>query len=434
MENEEDEKQLIQELFLLQRVAQRINSNLDLDALLEDIVSDVAQTFGCSRSAILLKDNTTNELVIAAVRGWTMNYHMKGDRFRIGEYGMVGHVGASGETYYAPDVTVDPYYQVSETLTRSEVDIPLKSQGQLIGVFNAQHNERGAFSPNRIQLLEALAGHIATAIENARRFQRERMEKEHMKRELSEARQIQLGLFPGQSPRIPRFAVTGLCLPCQEVGGDWYDYIPLPDGRLAVVLADVSGKGMGAALLMSSTRTVLRLVAETGLPPGEVLSRVNSILLRDFPTAKFVTMVYALLDPQNRSIAFASAGHLHPVFVDSSGAHFLETEAGLPLGIREGLFSERLVEMTPGSRLVFYSDGVTEAMDASSQQYGDTRLCDHVRQGSATVQSLLDDVRSFTAGQPASDDVTVVMIQSYEDALHNSGPTQQQQSPHTEHH
>jgi sigma-B regulation protein RsbU (phosphoserine phosphatase) len=357
-----------------------------------------------------LKDDNTNELVIAAVRGWTINCHMKGDRFKIGEFGMVGHVGATGETYYAPDVTVDPYYEVSEDLTHSEVDIPLKSHGRLIGVFNAQHNERSAFPPSRIQLLEALAGHIATAIENARMFQRERMEKERMRKELSEAQRIQLGLFPDQSPAIPRFAVNGLCLPCQEVGGDWYDYVPLHDGRVAVVLADVSGKGMGAALLMSSTRTVLRLVAESGLPPGEVLSRVNSILLKDFPTGKFVTMVYGLLDPKKHSIVFANAGHLHPLLVDSSGAHFLETDAGLPLGIREGSFSERAVEMTSGSRLVFYSDGVTEAMNSSLHQYGETRLRDHVAKPSATVESLLDDVRSFTAGQPASDDVTVVMI------------------------
>jgi len=408
----EEQHQLIQELFLLQRVAQRITSNLDIEALLEDVVTDVARTFGCSRSAVLLKDDKTNELVIAAVQGWTMNYHMKGDRFKIGEYGMVGHVGATGKTYYAPDVTRDPYYQVSENLTLSEVDIPLMSHGRLIGVFNAQHNEYSAFPPSRIRLLEALADHIATAIENARMFQRERMEKERMRKELNEARQIQLGLFPGQSPGLPGFVVSGLCLPCQEVGGDWYDYIPLHDGRLAVVLADVSGKGMGAALLMSSTRTVLRLVAETGPPPGEVLSRVNSILLRDFPTTKFVTMVYGVLDPQNRSIVFASAGHPHPLFVDSSGARFLGTEAGLPLGIREGSFSERVVQMTSGSRLVFYSDGVTEALNSSLDQYGETRLCTHAADSSATAQSILEDVRSFTTGQSASDDVTVVMLRA----------------------
>jgi phosphoserine phosphatase RsbU/P len=405
-----DQSQLVQDLFLLQRVAQKINANLDIDALLEEIVNDVAQTFGCSRSGVLLKDDTTDELIIAAVRGWTTNYHLKGDRFKIGEYGMVGYVAATGRTRYAPDVSVDPHYQVSEQSTRSEIDIPLKSHGKLIGVFNAQHNERDAFPPDRIQLLEALAGHIATAIENARMFRKERLEKESMVRELNEARRIQSGLLPGEPPDVLPFTVHGVCLPCQEVGGDWYDYIPLQGGRLGIVLADVSGKGMGAALLMSSTRTVLRLVAESGLPPGEVLSSVNRLLLKDFPVAKFVTMVYAILDPEKRSVVFASAGHPPPLFADTSGARFIGTDAGVPLGIQDGLFSECSVELPLGSRVVFYSDGVTEAMNASLEQYGEERLRDLVA-SSSSVDGMLKNVEAFRGGHPASDDLTLVMIQ-----------------------
>jgi len=410
--NGEDQNQRIQELFLLQRVAQRINSILDLEVLLEEVVSDVARTFGYSRSGVLLKDDATNELVIAAVRGWTINYHVKGDRFKIGEYGMVGHVGETGETYYAPDVTVDPYYQVSEASTRSELDIPLKVHGRLIGVFNFQHHEANAFPPERIRLLEALAGHIATAIENARLFQRERQEKERMARELEEAQRVQFSLFPGGAPSLPGFEITGLCLPCQEVGGDWYDYIPLRDGRLALALADVSGKGMGAALLMASTRSILRLFAERELPPGEVLAQVNRVLIEDFPRAKFVTMVYAIIDPAGRSITFANAGHLPPLFMDSAGARFLEVDSGLPLGIKDVLFTEYKVEMPAGSRLLLYSDGVSEAMNGSFEEYGTARLRDHLANPSASVESLLEDVRAFAAGNPASDDVTVVMIRA----------------------
>lgn len=179
---DEDQSQLIDELFLLQRVAQRINSNLNLDALLEEIVNDVSETFGCSRLAVFLKDDQTNELVVGADCGGDAKQYIKGERIKIGEYGIVGHVGGTDETYYAPDVTGDPYYRVGDDQTRSEVGIPLRSHGQLIGVFNAEHKEFNGFSPGRIQILEALAGHIATAIENARMFQRERVEKERMKR------------------------------------------------------------------------------------------------------------------------------------------------------------------------------------------------------------------------------------------------------------
>ena len=407
-----DENQKIKELLLLQRVAQRINSILDLDLLLEEVVSDVAQTFGYSRSGILLKDEETNELVIVAVRGWTVNFHVKGDRFKIGEYGIIGHVGLTEEIYYSPDVTTDPYYQVSEESTRSELDIPLKIRNRLIGVFNFQHQEINAFSESRIQLLEALAGHVATAIENARLFGNERKEKERMISELNEARSVQLSLFPDWTPDFPGFEITGLCIPCREVGGDWFDYIPLQDGKLALVLADVSGKGTGAALLMASTRSIVRMFAERGLPPGEVLLNVNRILVKDLPRTKFVTMIYAIIDPASKSIVFANAGHLPPLLADSSGGRFLNFDSGLPLGIQEGSFPEHSVELPSGSRLLFYSDGISEAMNPAEEQYGEERLKEQMTNPASSIKNLLDGVQTFMSGFPTSDDMTVVMIKS----------------------
>lgn len=398
----------IEELFLLQRVAQKINSILDLETLLDEIVGDVANTFGYNRLAVLLKDEESLELVIGA--GWTGELCLKGTRFKIGKDGIGGHAAATGETYYAPDVRKVPFYIVGEEDTRSEIDIPLKVRGELIGIFNIQHTSINGFSPERVRLLEALAGHVATAIANARMFQRERLEKERMIKELDEARGIQFGLFPGDCPDISGFDISGVCQPCREVGGDWYDYIPLPDGRLAVVLADVSGKGMGAALLMSSTRSVLRIHAMRGLSPGEVLKEVNNVLLTDFPAAKFVTLVYAVVDPSARKVTFANAGHLHPLLVNENGAEFLETESGLPLGIMDCEFSTREIAMLPGSRLFLYTDGVSEANNSSLDEYGVDRLRSHAAERSSSVNSLLDDVSKFTAGYPASDDVTVVML------------------------
>ena len=394
----------------MQRVAQRINSILDPEVLLEEVVDDVAATFGYSRSGVLLKDEKTDDLVIAAVRGWTVNYHVKGDRFKIGEYGIVGHVGKTGETYYAPDITVDPYYQISEQSTRSELDIPLKVHGRLIGVFNFQHHDPDAFSPSRIQLLEALAGHVATAIENAQLFQRERQEKDRMAMELEEARKVQLSLFPNRAPEVPGFEMTGLCLPCREVGGDWYDYIPLRDGRLALVLADVSGKGMGAALLMTSTRSLLRLFAERERRPGKVLSQLNNVLIKDFPRTKFVTMIYAVIDPFTRTIEFTNAGHLPPLLVNPAGSRFLEIKSGLPLGIQEIVFSEYKIDMPSGNRLLLYSDGVSETMNSLLEEYGTKRIQDHMTTPTATVWSLLDDVQAFAGDYPSMDDKTVMTI------------------------
>lgn len=408
----DEDVQKIEELLLLQRVSQRINSILDLDLLLEEVVNDVAQTFGYSRSGILLKDDATNELEIVAVRGWTMNYHKKGERFKIGEFGMVGHAAFIEETYYAPDVRVDPYYEISENSTLSELDIPLKIHGRLIGIFNFQHQEANAFSKSRIQLLEALAGHVSTALENARLFDSERREKERLSSELSEARAVQLSLFPDWTPSIPGFSISGKCIPCREVGGDWFDYIQLADGRLAVVIADVSGKGSGAALLMASTRSILRIYAEKGLPPGLVLSKVNSALVKDFPKTRFVTMIYAVVDNNGRQIVFANAGHPPPVLADSNGVQLLKYESGFPLGLQEGSFPEHTVDMPAGRQLLLYSDGITEAMNPSEEEYGEVRTKASMIDPSVTIDSVLDDVQTFISGNSVSDDMTVVLIKS----------------------
>ncbi len=411
MEQKIQEQQL-KEHFLLHTVTQKINSILDFDKLLEEVVGDIIEAFGYCRSAILLTDEKTNELEIAAVRGWTKNFHIKGDRFKIGTYGITGHVAETGETYYAPDVSKDKYYQTSEDSTKSEVDIPLKYHGKVIGVFNVQHYELDAFPRERIELLEALAGNITIAIENARLFRKERHEKERALNELQEARRIQLNLFPKKPPTMPGFKIEGMGLPCLEVGGDWYDYINLKDGRVGIVLADVSGKGIGAALLMSAARSVLRLIAQTNDSPGEVLRQVNNILLNDFQTTQFITLIYAILDPVKRTLNFANAGHLYPLYVSSADSKFLKTSAGIPLGIAESLFTDCHIEFSKGSRLILYTDGLTEAMNETSEEYGMDRLKNHFSRSSASIQTIQEEIKIFAKGSQFSDDFTMVIIEA----------------------
>jgi sigma-B regulation protein RsbU (phosphoserine phosphatase) len=196
------------------------------------------------------------------------------------------------------------------------------------------------------------------------------------------------------------------------VGGDWYDFIDLDDGRWGLVLADVSGKGTAAALLMSATRGMLRSLAGTCCSPADVLTKLNRLMVQDFPRGRFVTMVYAVLDPTTRALTFANAGHLHPLLVDSSGARFLDTEKGLPLGLALGAYSETTVHLEAGSRLVFYSDGLTEAANASDEEYGPTRLEKHFLRADACAESILQDVRSFSAPAPLQDDATVIVVKA----------------------
>jgi sigma-B regulation protein RsbU (phosphoserine phosphatase) len=398
----------VEHLLKLQKWAHKITSILDLDELITKIVDDVAASFCCVEATIYLHDEERGELEMAGVHGCTL--HDKGSRLKVGKEGMVGYVASTGQMRYAPDVRKDPYYIACEEAALSEVAIPLLVDGRLVGVFAASHHELDAFTREHLRWLQGLCEHVAVAVHNARRFQHERHQRQKMTQEASEARAIQEALLPKSSPYIPGFAVSGLSIPAGAVGGDWYDFISFDDGCWGLVLADVSGKGTAAALLMSATRGMLRSLAQTCSGPGEVLTRLNRLLVEDFPSGKFVTMLLAVLNPSTRELTFSSAGHLRPLLVDDQGARFLDSERGMPLGLGTGEFSESRVQLSKGSRLVFYSDGITEATGQSDEEYGAERMRDHVLQPGACAESILANVRAFANGEGLHDDATVIFV------------------------
>jgi sigma-B regulation protein RsbU (phosphoserine phosphatase) len=399
---------LVDDLQRVQKAAHKIASILDLDQLIESVVNEVTDSFGCLEAAVYLHHEERGDMVLAGVRGCSL--HKKGHRLKIGREGMVGYVASTGQLRYAPDVRKDEYYIGCEPGTLSEVAIPLRVGERLVGVFTASHPEVDGFPRQQLRILQALCDHVAVAVHNARRFQNERAERDALDREAQEARAMQQALLPKSSPFIPGYIISGRSEPARAVGGDWYDFIPFPDGRWGLVLADVSGKGTAAALLMAATRGIFRSLAEACCTPGEVLTRLNQLLVDDFPAGKFVTMVYAVLDPANRTAVFANAGHLLPLFIDKDGEHFLDTERGLPLGLSCGDYSETQVTLSEGSRLVFYSDGITEAVNANEEEYGLCRLAEHVVRPGASAVSIIDDVRGFANGNGVRDDASVVFV------------------------
>jgi len=400
--------ELIEDLQRVQKAAQKITSILDLDQLIDSVVTEVTQTFGCLEASVYLHDEERGEMVLAGVHG--CDAQSKGYRLKIGREGMVGYVASTGQTRYAPDVRKDPYYIACHEGIRSEVAIPLRVGEHLVGVFTASHPERDGFPRKQLRLLQALCDHVAVAVYNARRLQVERAERVVLDRDAEEARAMQQALLPKSSPYIPGFVVSGRSVPARAVGGDWYDFIPFPDGRWGIVLADVSGKGTAAALLMSATRGMLRSLAEACCSPGEVLAKLNELLVNDFPAGKFVTMVYAVLDPATRTVVFANAGHLRPLLIDDRNEQFLDVERGLPLGLTCGDYSETTVVLSPGTKLIFYSDGITEATNARDEEYGLCRLVEHAIRPEASALSIVDDVQSFSNGSGVRDDATVVFV------------------------
>jgi sigma-B regulation protein RsbU (phosphoserine phosphatase) len=401
--------ELVADLQRLQKAAQRISSILDLDQLIDSVVTEVTgPPFGCLEASIYLHDEARGDMVLTGVSGCDL--HSKGHRLKVGQEGMVGHVASTGQLRYAPDVRKDPYYIRCGHATLSEVAIPLRVGQRVVGVFTASHPELDGFPLQQLRILQAFCDHVSVAVHNAQRLQAERAERVALDRDAAEARSIQQALLPKSSPFVPGFVISGRSVPARNVGGDWYDFIPFADGRWGLVLADVSGKGTAAALLMSATRGMLRSLAEACCTPGEVLTQLNQLLVNDFPAGKFVTFVYAVLDQVSRSVIFAFAGHLRPLLIDEKGEHFLDVERGLPLGLACGDYSEMEITLSKGSRLIFYSDGITEAVDSQEEEYGLSRLVEHAMQPDASPLTMLDDVRSFANGSGVNDDATVVFV------------------------
>ena len=400
----------VRELLLLQETAKKVNAILDLERLLDEIVGRVAEAFGCNRTAVLLKDDARDDMEMIALRGFS-NIHLKGHRFKVGGEGIVGHVSATAKMRYAPDVRKDPYYVVSESTTLSEVDIPLISRGKLIGLFNAQSSTIDAFSPEQIELLCALADNIAIAIENARLFRQERLEKEKALREQAEARQIQRALLPAREPAVTGYSIDGFCLQLNAVGGDWYDYMDLGEGFWGIALGDVCGKGMAAALLMSATRSLFRMAAEGLKSPSEALLRLNQALLKDLPNGRFVSLVYSILDTKRATVKIANGGHPYPIFVSQqTNIRELKSEKGLPLGLMTSEYSEVGLTLQNGDRLLMYTDGAVEAENGGGEEYGTARLVKSLQKPGVSAQSVLTDVQEFASGGTLSDDATAIVL------------------------
>ena len=408
-------EQRLRQLTLLQEAVRKVNSTLDLDQLLSEIVVDLAEAFGCNRTCLLLLNEAGSELEIIAIHGF--DTVQKGDRFKRGKEGMVGHVSVTGEPMYAPDVRCNQFYFNCEPSTLSEVAIPLYCKQRLIGVMDAQSPQLAGFSPEQLQLLTAFADSIASAIENARLFRAERLQKERILNEQDEARMIQSALLPLSHPSLPGYKIEGNCVQVRAVGGDWYDYVPIDDHRVGIVLGDVCGKGMAAALLMSATRSIVRRNITGGCSPSDVLRGVNASLRADFPPGRFVTLIYAVLDAGRHTVTFANAGHLPPVVRRGADCSCVSTDSGLPLGIFDSDFSESQVQMDRGCSIVFYTDGIVETTDAAGNEYGLSRLSRALAMDSPSARGLTDDVIHYSRGQSLADDATVVLIHRSADGV-----------------
>ena len=297
--------------------------------------------------------------------------------------------------------------------------VPLVSQGELIGLINlGPRLSEQEYSADDRKLLDDLATQAAPAVRVAQLVREQEIEarqRERLEQELRVARLIQQTLLPKEVPNLEGWEVSAYYQPARAVGGDFYDFLYFPDGLVGLVVGDVTDKGVPAALVMATTRTLLRGAAERLVAPGQVLQRVNELLHVDIPAKMFVTCLYALLDPATGHLRYANAGHDVPYRRTADGVVELRA-TGMPLGLMPGMqYEEKETTLAPGESILFYSDGLVEAHSPTGDMFGFPYLrelmADHPG-GATLVGYLLDQLADFTgAGWEQEDDVTLVTLE-----------------------
>jgi serine phosphatase RsbU (regulator of sigma subunit)/anti-sigma regulatory factor (Ser/Thr protein kinase) len=300
--------------------------------------------------------------------------------------------------------------------------VPLVSQGELIGLINlGPRLSEQEYSTDDRKLLNDLATQAAPAVRVAQLVRQQKAEalaRERLEQELRVARLIQQTLLPKEVPDLPGWQLAVYWQPAQAVGGDFYDFLPLPDGRLVLIIADVTDKGVPAALVMATTRAILRGAARRLLSPGAALERSNELLHPEIPPNMFVTCLYAILDPTTGRLEYANAGHDLPYLRHKED--LVEMRAtGMPLGLMSGMhYEEKEATLAPGECVLFYSDGLVEAHNSQREMFGFPRLCELVANHSGNlgmIDFLLAELARFTGPDwEQEDDVTLMTLKRME--------------------
>ena len=284
-----------------------------------------------------------------------------------------------------------------------KIVVPLVTQGELIGLLNlGSRLSDQEYSGDDRRLLESLAAQAAPAVrvgQLVREQEAEIRSRERLEQELQVAKLIQQHFLPRTAPDLPGWDVDAYYRPAREVGGDFYDFIALDDGKVGLVIGDVTDKGVPAALVMAATRSVLRAAAQRLIDPGEVLERVNEHLCPDIPENMFVTCLYGVLEPATGRLRFANAGHNLPCV--RSGSRVVELRAtGMPLGLMPGMrYDEAEAVLEPGAQILLYSDGLVEAHDGDREMFGTPRLTDlfgALGRGERLIDRVLESLGEFT--------------------------------------
>ena len=408
----------VRELSTLSDIATMLTQTMDLQGRLDILTRAATETLGVKGCLIRLLDEDNGELVVKSVHNLSQRYLEKGP-VNLSD-SAVDQEAILGRVVSVPDVTRDarvfyPGEAAAEGLA-SMLCVALRSRGRPIGTIRVYTARPHEFIADEVRLFHAIASQAAVAIENAALYE-EAVRAQALDKELAAAAQIQGHLLPAADPTLASFDIASRYLPFGTVGGDIYDFVPVEDEHLGLVIADVAGKGVPAAILMAATRAVLRGHIETIYAARDIVAKTNVSLCRDIAADQFVTLFYGALDTVSRRLTYCNAGHSPPLLF-RDGEHCELFEGGLPLGFEsDAPYAEGQFTLQGGDVVVFYTDGLTETMDPGLEMFGSRRIpaavLPHLGEPAAVIlDRIFHAARDFARGAPAVDDFTLIVLKA----------------------
>lgn len=409
-----------QTLAVLNEISREITSILDPDDLLERIGQLLKRVIDFHMFTILLWNERTK--LFEHRFSSRFGERVTRERTIALDEGLIGTAAKLREPVLAPDVRKDPRYVEANPEVRSELAIPLVYKGEVIGVLDLEHTRVNYYNEDHQRTLTTLASQVAISIANAKLYQRIHEEEQRMERDLEMARQVQLRLMPSHPPRLERAEIAAQFLAARSIGGDVYDFLDYGPGRSALAVGDVSGKAAPAALYAALVSGILRSLAPQHLSPATMLAALNDQLQARKLDSQYVTMLMAVWDDNNQTLKIANAGSVQPLFVAANSdltqpptVRTIQAE-GFPLGLFPNVeYEEFTLSTRPGDLIVFFSDGIVDAVNATGEMFGDERLTallesQHHPTAQSTVDAVLRAVSDFQSGTDHFDDETVVVL------------------------
>jgi sigma-B regulation protein RsbU (phosphoserine phosphatase) len=394
-----------------------ITSTLEVGTILERLLYLTHRVLGFEYCTILLIGDDRETLDVAARYGYPDSIVQRVE-LRVGK-GLTGRVAQTGRPIIVPDVSKEDRYLAGLRGARSELVVPMVFRGRVIGVVDVQSPMLDAFSEDASEFLSALAAVASVAIINARNHaaaiasRDEALKRRELEHQINLGRTIQERLLPRSDPVVPGFEVAGMNLPSQMISGDYFDYIELPHGHLGIAVADVSGKGLPAALLAASLQGTLRSHVENLYSISTIMERANNSLARSTASETFATLFYGVLDPAG-GLTYVNAGHNPPLLLRRDGAVENLTKGGTVLGMFPGTkYEQGTADLDPDDYLVVFTDGLTEAQ-RGDELFGERRVLETARRAAGAparvmASLLITEADSFAGRGTPTDDMTVVV-------------------------